>query len=199
MRTALGVCLLILVSALTGCASMRRIHSDVLTVANAPAGTVLQGARYRFERLPSQINNPEAGMAEQQAEAAMAAVGLVRDDANARISVLVGFSGMSYLTDAYGRPWSGPWVPYGHISVGRGIYPQWGISMQMPPTATYRREVSLLMRDLSTGQIVYETRAAHEGPWNDATAIFTALFQAALSQFPTPPTGPRRVTIDLAR
>jgi hypothetical protein len=47
------------------------------------AGMSLQGAKYRFERLPSQANNPEAGLAEQHAQAAMTAVGLVRDDAAA--------------------------------------------------------------------------------------------------------------------
>ena len=62
---------------LTGCASMRLIDSDVVSVAAVPPGMSLQGAKYRFERLPSQTNNPEAGLAEQQAQAAMTAVGLV--------------------------------------------------------------------------------------------------------------------------
>ena len=66
---------------LTGCASMRLIDSDVVSVPAVPAGMSLQGAKYRFERLPSQVHNPEAGLAEQQAQAAMTAVGLVRDDA----------------------------------------------------------------------------------------------------------------------
>jgi len=72
---------------LSGCATVRLIDSDVVSVAAAPAGMSLQGAKYRFERLPSQANNPEAGLAEQQAQAAMTAVGLVRDDVNAQISV----------------------------------------------------------------------------------------------------------------
>jgi hypothetical protein len=68
---------------LSGCASMRLIDSDVVSVAAVPAGMNLQGAKYRFERLPSQVHNPEAGLAEQQAQAAMTAVPLVRDDAGA--------------------------------------------------------------------------------------------------------------------
>lgn len=201
MRKLWGVSILVMASLLTGCASVRQIDSDVLTVVNAPASLNLQGAKYRFERLPSQAGNPEAGLAEQQAQAAMTAVGLVRDDANAQISVLVGFSGISYQTDPWGRPWAGPWAPYGSISMGRGIYPQvgMGMSMRMPPTAQYRREVSLLMRDLRTGQIVYETRASHDGPWNDASTIFATLFQAAMAQFPNPPAGMRRVNIDIPR
>ena len=84
---------LALAALLSGCAGMRVVDSQVLAVANVPSGVQLQGAKYRFERLPSQVSNPEAGLAEQQAEQALAAVGLLRDDAAAHISVLVGFQG----------------------------------------------------------------------------------------------------------
>ena len=112
---------LALAALLTGCAGMRVVDSQVLAVANVPPGVQLQGAKYRFERLPSQAGNPEAGLAEQQAEQALAAVGLVRDDAAAQISVLVGFQGTQYLADPWGHPYPGP---YGSISIGRGV--PWG-------------------------------------------------------------------------
>lgn len=188
---------------LSGCATVRRIDSDVVSVSAVPAGMNLQGAKYRFERLPSQANNPEAGLAEQQAQAAMTAVGLVRDDANAQISVLVGFAGTQYLADAWGRPLPpGAWSPfYGNLSVGRGVGPHMGLGMGMrfPPPTQYRREISLLLRDLKSGQVVYETRAVHDGVWADSTAVFATLFQAALSNFPNPPAGLRRVNIDIPR
>ncbi len=188
---------------LSGCASMRIVDSDVVSVVAAPAGMNLQGAKYRFERLPSQANNPEAGLAEQQAQAAMAAVGLVRDDANAQLSVLVGFAGTQYLADAWGRPLPpGAWSPYyGSISMGRGIGPNVGLGMGMrfPPPTQYRREVSLIMRDLKSAQVVYETRATHDGPWADSTQVFATLFQAALANFPNPPAGLRRVNIEIPR
>ena len=188
---------------LSGCASMRIVDSDVVSVVAAPAGMSLQGAKYRFERLPSQANNPEAGLAEQQAQAAMTAVGLVRDDANAQLSVLVGFAGTQYLADAWGRPLPpGAWSPYyGSISMGRGIGPNVGLGMGMrfPPPTQYRREVSLIMRDLKSGQVVYETRATHDGPWSDSAQIFTTLFQAAMANFPNPPAGLRRVNIEIPR
>ncbi|MDI9233915.1 DUF4136 domain-containing protein [Limnohabitans lacus] len=197
------LCSVLLVGLLSGCATVRRIDSDVVSVSAAPAGMNLQGAKYRFERLPSQANNPEAGLAEQQAEAAMTAVGLVRDDANAQISVLVGFAGTQYLADAWGRPLPpGAWSPYyGSISVGRGVGPHMGLGMGMrfPPPTQYRREVSLLMRDLRSGQVVYETRAMHDGVWSDSTPVFATLFQAALANFPNPPAGLRRVNIDIPR
>ena len=190
---------------LTGCASMRLIDSDVVSVAAAPPGLSLQGAKSRFERLPSQMHNPEAGLAEQQAQAAMTAVGLVRDDAAASLSVMVGFSGTQYLADPWGRPLGPGWIPYGSIAVGSGFGRNFGshvglgVGMRFPPPTQYRREVSVVMRDLKSGQVVYETRASHAGPWSDSVPIFATLFQAALANFPNPPAGPRRVNIELPR
>jgi hypothetical protein len=190
---------------LTGCASMRLIDSDVVSVAAAPPGMNLQGAKYRFERLPSQAHNPEAGLAEQQAQAAMTAVGLVRDDAHAQLSVMVGFSGSSYLADPWGRPLGPGWSPHGSIAIGTGwgggfgSHIGLGMGMRFPPPTHYRREVSLIMRDLKSGQVVYETRASHSGPWSDSMPIFATLFQAAMANFPNPPTGVRRVNIELPR
>ncbi|PUE53986.1 DUF4136 domain-containing protein [Limnohabitans parvus] len=188
---------------LTGCASMRLVDSDVVSVAAVPSGMSLQGARYRFERLPSQVNNPEAGLAEQQAQAAMTAVGLVRDDAGASLSVMVGFSGTQYQADPWGRPIGPGWTPYGSVGIGIGIgagsHIGLGTGMRFPPPTQYRREVSLVMRDLKSGQVVYETRASHAGPWSDSVPIFATLFQAALANFPNPPAGLRRVNIELPR
>ena len=190
---------------LTGCASMRLIDSDVVSVAAAPPGMSLQGAKYRFERLPSQMHNPEAGLAEQQAQAAMTAVGLVRDDAAASLSVMVGFSGTQYQADPWGRPLGPGWIPYGSIAVGSGFGRNFGshvglgVGMRFPPPTQYRREVSVVMRDLKSGQVVYETRASHAGPWSDSVPIFATLFQAALANFPNPPAGPRRVNIEVPR
>ncbi|WP_293751072.1 DUF4136 domain-containing protein [Limnohabitans sp. Rim8] len=190
---------------LTGCASMRLIDSDVVSVAAVPPGMSLQGAKYRFERLPSQVHNPEAGLAEQQAQAAMTAVGLVRDDATASLSVMLGFSGSQYLADPWGRPLAPGWTPFGSITIGSGFggglgsHVGLGMGMRFPPPTHYRREVSVVMRDLKSGQVVYETRASHAGPWSDSMPIFATLFQAALANFPNPPAGLRRVNIELPR
>ena len=201
MNRLLALCALLCTALLTGCATTRVIDSQVLAIANVPPGMNLQGAAYRFERLPSQAANPEAGLAERQAELALATVGLVRNDGAARLSVQVGFLGSEYLSDPWGRPYG--WGPYGTVAVGRGT--AWGsgvgvgMSMRMPPSPQYHREVSLVLRDLGSGQVVYETRASHDGPWSDSTRIFATLFQAALAHFPTPPAGPLRVNIELPR
>ena len=183
---------------LTGCATTRTVSSQVRAVATAPAGLSLQGAKYRFERLPLQAHNPEAGLAEQQAEQALAAVGLVRDDAQAQLSVLVGFQSAQYVYDPAGRLGAYPWRPYGALGFGRGSWGyNWGWSMNTPPMTDYRREVSLILRDLRTGQVVYETHASHYGVWRDSEAIFATLFKAALANFPNPPAGVQRVNIDI--
>lgn len=190
---------------LTGCASMRLIDSDVVSVAAVPSGMSLQSAKYRFERLPSQANNPEAGLAEQQAQSAMTAVGLLRDDASASLSVMVGFSGKTYQADPWGRPLGPGASPFGRITIGTGFgvgfgsHAGVGMGMRFPPPTHYQREVSVLMRDLKSGQVVYETRASHAGPWRDSVPIFATLFQAALANFPNPPAGLRRVNIELPR
>ncbi|MBM3386407.1 MAG: DUF4136 domain-containing protein [Betaproteobacteria bacterium] len=201
MKRLLTLCALLCAALLAGCATHRVVDSQVLAIANVPAGMALQGASYRFERLPSQAANPEAGLAEQQAEQALAAVGLKRNDASARLSVQVGFLGTEYLADPWGR--FGGWSPFGSVAIGRGA--PWGsgigvgMSMRMPPPPQYHREVSLVMRDLVSGQVVYETRASHDGPWSDAARIFSTLFQAALANFPTPPAGMQRVNIEISR
>ena len=125
----------------------------------------------------------------------------VRDDAAAQLSVLVSFQGTQYLVDPWGYRYPRPY--YGSVSIGHGV--PWGsgvgfgMGMRFPPTPQYRREVSLILRDLKSGQVVYETRASHDGPWSDSTTIFATLFKAALAHFPTPPAGPQRVNIEIPR
>ena len=201
MKRILTTCLLAASALLSGCAGMRIVDSQVTAIASAPAGVQLQGARYRFERLPSQAQNAEIGLAEQQAQQAMAAVGLVRDDAQAQLSVLVGLHSSAYVYDPYGRPGFYPWRPSGSLMLGRGspFGYSWGWGMHLPPPTDYRREVSLIMRDLRSGQVVYETRARHDGIWSDSEVIFATLFKAALANFPNPPAGPQRVNIEIPR
>lgn len=204
-----ALCLLIL-GQLAGCAGMRIIDSSVLSVADAPADYMWQGATYRFERLPSQKDDPGAAIAEQQAERALAAVGLSRLESGSaapaakqpRLSVLVGFQGFQYLpSNVMGRPYWGDLDFFGGVGRGTPWGSGWGLGMglNLPPPPRYRREVSLIMRDLASGRVVYETRAAFDGPWSDSEPVFAALFRAALADFPRPPAGQRRVDIEIPR
>ena len=181
---------------LTGCASTRLVDSDVQSfsqLAGAPAR-----ATYAFERLPSQqAQGAQQSAVEDQARLALAKVGLRQDSAapfyrvqaHARIDL-----------QAYPDYWDGPgwgWGGWGGLGGGRGFYG--GLSMRFPPPTLYRREVGLILREAATGTVVYETRAVHEGVWTDNPAVFAAMFDAALNGFPTPPTGPRRIVLEIPR
>jgi hypothetical protein len=71
--------------------------------------------------------------------------------------------------------------------------------MRFPPPTYYRHEASLLLRDLRTGEVVYETSATHEGPWSDRDNVLRALLTAALKDFPNPPAGTHRVKVEIPR
>ena len=178
---------------LTGCASTRLVDSDVQSfsqLARAPPR-----ATYTFERLPSQqAQGAQQSAVEEQARLALAKVGLRQDSAapfyrvqaHARTDLL-----------AYPDYWDGPGWGWGGWGGGRGFYG--GLSMRFPPPTLYRREVGLTLREAPTGNVVYETRAVHEGVWTDNPAVFAAMFDAALNGFPTPPTGPRRIVLEIPR
>ncbi len=178
---------------LTGCASTRLVDSDVQSfsqLAGAPAR-----ATYSFERLPSQqAQGAQQSAVEEQARLALAKVGLRQDSAapfyrvqaHARIDL-----------QAYPDYWDGPGWGWGGLGVGRGFYG--GLSMRFPPPTLYRREVGLILREAATGNVVYETRAVHEGVWTDNPAVFAAMFDAALNGFPTPPSGQRRIVLEIPR
>ncbi len=199
-------CLLALAAlALAGCATPYRLDNQVQSfssLAGVPAGG------YRFERMPLQQSDPAQPRVEALAQAALARVGLQRNDAAPALAV-----------QAWGRaqrvsgPWSDPWGagpglpgagwgnlgigtgPHGHVGVGIGF----GVPFGGYERPWWRREVGLVMRDLATGQVVYETHAAHDGPWLDPDRALGAMFDAALHGFPTPPAGRRRVDILLPR
>lgn len=186
---------LLLALTLSGCSTTRRIDAQVQTAQVQPSGAApLSGARYRFERLPSQIHNPAAGLAEQQAQQALTAVGLARDDAGAQLSIQVQARVTSYFADPWGRPVLGVGMQ-GYWGHGVGM----GMGMRFPPPTQYQYEVSIVMRDLRSAQVVYETQAVHRGPWSDAQVLFPVLMQAALQDFPNPPAATRQVNIDIPR
>ncbi len=202
--------LVLIAAGLSGCAGTLRVGSDVQSFSSfaAPGGAAVQvaPARYRFERLPSQqAAAPRPGApADPQARAeAMVQPLLARHgwqlaaegeaQAPARYSVQVGVQVQALRTawgPAYARPWPAPYLyrPYRGGFVG-GPY-GWD------DTPWYQREVSLVIRELASGRVVYETRATHDGRWSDNSLVLPAMFEAALQGFPNPPSGVRRVVID---
>lgn len=191
MRRLATTALLLLGLLLAGCASTLLVDSDVRSFSTLSA--LPAGATYRFERLPSQ---QAAGSAQAELEAmaapALANVGLQQDDKNPRYGVEVSAQVMPMIS-----PWGSPW-PYGW-GPGWG-WGHWGGFWGAPPEPPwYHREVSVVIRDLHSHQVVYETHAVHDGPWPDSRRILPVMFAAALQGFPTPPSGPRQVDIRIPR
>ena len=199
--------------ALSGCATNWVVDNDVRSFSRLAAAPVPADATYRFERLPSQQANEAAQQSlESMAIAALAKVGLRRDDAKPRYSVQIDAranESVSPLADplVYGAgPWS-PWGPglgYG-VHRGRGFGAGFGYGYggfhgpQFPDMSNpwYFREVNIVLRELASGQVVYETHANNDGPYNRSASIFPVMFEAALQGFPNPPAGERRVDIAL--
>ena len=193
-----------MVAGLSACATgPRTVDADVRTVAAQPPGAeVLQNVRYRFERGPVVAGQPAPDKLEALAQAALARVGAQRDDAGAQVSVLVGGSVGTYWVDDWGRP-----LGYGpRMSLGLGYGGGWhrggfgfgmGWPLYDPYMPVYTSGVSLLMRDVRTGQIVYDTHARHDGTWHDTDNVLAALFAAALEGYPHPAQSVRRVGVPL--
>jgi uncharacterized protein DUF4136 len=179
---------------LTGCAGGYLLDNNVQSFSQLTA--LPAQPTYRFERLPSQ-QNPSHAQLEAMADAALHKTGLRRDDANPRYSVQVGAQLQRVLS-----PWADPWGGWGAFGVGhfhRGIGLGFGFPLGRMESPWYQREVLVIIRELPSNRAVYETRAGNAGPWMDNSVVFPAMFQAALQGFPTPPTGPRRVDIQIGR
>lgn len=207
------------VALFSGCSTVRIIESQVQTspqwAAASGAGSVVPTkALYRLERLPADVNNLQAGWAEVELEAALQPLAWTRNDVDAQYSVWIGVRTAEFMADAWGRPVRGPWVNHVYVSVGTGHRPRgvganvaWNIGMPvysgmrpgLPPAVGYAQEVSIIIRDLKTSQVVYQTKATHDGPWADHQNILRALISAALQGFPNPQVLQRRVDIAIPR
>ena len=191
----LGIAALTATALLAGCSTVREVNSTVQSFSS------LQGIpvppTYRLETLPSQQGQVHFPAVEAQAQHALARVGMIRDDS--RPSLVVQISAVAryardYASWPYYDPYWGPRWGWG-MSYGRGWGMGFGGSMMMMdgPPLEYYRAVSIVMRDIKTQQIVYETSAQRQDVWTDDPAIFGILFDAALTGFPKPPEGPRTV------
>ncbi|MBA3594561.1 MAG: DUF4136 domain-containing protein [Polaromonas sp.] len=197
-----------LIGLLSGCASSRLVNSDVTSFARWAPAPPAPGASYRFERLPSQ-QQPDARQPalEGLAQAALAKVGLQHNPQVAAFSVQVSATTQPILRprlDAYGYPYGGgssifvgSGIGSGGGSIGFGIgVPLGGGSMDPP---LYRRDVNLVIRELRGNTAVYETRAFSEDPWGDDGPVIATMLDAALRNFPVPPVGTRRISIEIPR
>ena len=164
--------------ALAGCTGMRTVDADVQTFSSLAA--LPSPASFKFDRLPSQTgDNKHQADAERFTQAALTKVGLQLDEANARYAVQIGVRVQRQDRMDWPEAWQywgfggphywrmNPWPRY------------WG-----PPTLWYEREISLTLRDLQTGQVVYETHAHQASTSSDSKLLIPAMFDASLVGFP---------------
>jgi predicted small secreted protein len=180
---------------LTGCSGMRIVDSDVTAFSSWSSAPP---APYRFERLPSQQSgNPQQERLETIARNSLAKVGMVLEPAKARFGVQITFN-TQYLErfPDDGFLLGGPGVFMGAGTAGSSFGFSYPIRFGEP---YYKRDLTLLMRDLATQKVVFETRAFHDGVWGDTLAVLPAMLDAALLGFPQPPQGKRRINVEIPR
>jgi hypothetical protein len=185
-----------LAAVLSGCASVRLIESDVTSYSQWPASRPV--TTFSFERLPSQQAQPEVqARVEAAALPALQKAGFRQvDPGQADVNIQVGARESRFAR----APWDDPYPRFGTgwFYGGRG-YRGVGIGMSMDmPMPYYVFDVSVLIRDARTQQVLYETQARHDGRWSDE-ALRSTLFEAAMKDFPRPAISPRRVGIEIPR
>ena len=179
------------------------LENEVTAFYNWNASPPTPGTAYRFERLPSQqVIGAQQDYVEERARTALAKVGMQMNPATARYSVQVRVStqvierlpndGAGY--DGFG--FATPGVFLGGGSQGAAF----GLSFPMRFSEPYyRRELTLLMSDLGTHQVVFETRALSDGVQGETLSVLSAMLDAALRGFPQPPPGLYRVNVQIPR
>jgi hypothetical protein len=175
-----------LVAVLAACAAP---PPQALVHVFTPGVQLPTGSTYRHERLPSQAARPDLALLEGVADAGLARAGLQRVDANARLAIQVT---VSQDAVAYSSGW-GP----GSVGVGVGGG-SWGgggvglgFSFPIGGTTVYpSQRVDVLLRDLASGQVVFQSQASSNSGANPAM-----LLEAALRDFPNAPPGTRVVPL----
>jgi hypothetical protein len=189
---------------IAGCSGMRLVENDVSAFHSWSAAPPAPGTPYRFERLPSQqvIGAPQDAL-EGLARTALAKVGMELNPAAPRYSVQVRvgtqvierqpyYDGFGYDGFGFARP---------GVFLGAGNHGgAFGLSFPLGFSDTYfRRELTLLVRDLQSAQVVFETRAVNNGVSGDTLPVLSAMLDAALKGFPQPPAVPRRISVEIPR
>jgi hypothetical protein len=177
---------------------MRLVDSDVTAFSAWTATPPGPNTRYRFERLPSQVAAvAEQASVEAVATTSLAKVGLVLSPTDARYAVQVIAATevlQRYSDSGFGAGGPGVLIGGGNLGGSVGLSFPFGFS-----TPYYKRSVTVLMRELATQKVVFETRAVNDGPSGDFLAVLPAMLDSALLGFPQPPTGTRRVNVEVPR
>ena len=181
---------------LSGCATGYLLDNNVQSFSSLPS--LPPQPTYRFERLPSQQASPGQTQLEALADPALFKAGLRRDDAMPNYSVQVSARVQQALSP-WADPWDrwGGWGGWGGGFAGRGIGIGFGGPFPRMERPWFVREVAVVVRELPSNRVVYETHAFNDGPWGNNATVLPAMFDAALQGFPVAPAVLRRVNIQL--
>lgn len=210
--------------ALSGCASVFLVDNQVQSYARWADQPTASGASspvaipqapqvFRFDRLPSQ-QDQRSGVGQSELERlatlSLGKVGWTPAAAGVTPAWTVQVNGSNLRLPR--APWESPYDGYwgggfgpgfgfpgrDYVVTGTGqvIYAPLFLRMDTP---YYKRDISLVIRHAASGRVVYETRATHDGRWNSSNPLWTAMLDAALRDFPTPPPGLRQVNIEVPR
>ena len=187
---------------LAGCATGYLLDNNVQSFSSLPALAALPSSpTYRFERLPSQQASPGQAQLEALADPALFKAGLRRDDAAPHYSVQVSARVQPVLSP-WADPWSGwggGWSGWSGGFGGRGFGVGFGGPFPRMERPWFLREVGVVVRELPSNRVVYETHAGNDGPWGDNASVLPAMFEAALQGFPSPPAGLRRINVQVGK
>lgn len=195
MRKVLST--LIAAAALSACAGLHDLSSEVSTYSLWPAAR--KPSTYTFERLPSQqANAAQQQLLEDSAHHAMEQAGftLAGDPKAADVAVTLGARVTAQDRSPYDDPfwWHGGLYGYRHFGwpyYYHGFGPPFGYPFYGTPV--YEREVALLIRDRQSGQPLYEARVTNSGYSPSMNSLLSAMFDAAMVDFPYAGPNPRRI------
>ena len=178
---------------LTGCATSRNVDSEVRSFGGSTR--IAPGATYRFERLPSQDPKGQEPL-EAVAEKVLTAKGLVRDNNKASYSVQLRLDAEVLLPDTLARWASFPFPDRVVVAPDGTVWRQ--VRRPLMDPMWYRRTLQLVVRDLTNGNVAYDTRAVHDSPWSDTPNLIAPMLEAALSDFPSSEPKSKTITIVLS-
>jgi Domain of unknown function (DUF4136) len=201
-RAVLAATVVAAAAAVAACGAMNTVTSEVTSFSEWPTGR--QPGRYAFERLPSQKAQAErTAQLEAAAAAALQKAGFSAAPDAAQADVIVQIGARISRTEI--SPWDDPlWWRWGAAGYWRS--PAWRAT-RWPTYAhlhadwhtRYERSVAVLLRDRAGGTPLYEAHAMTEGVTSGDSALLGAMFEAALTGFPsTGASNPRRVSVSLA-
>ncbi|MEJ6008111.1 DUF4136 domain-containing protein [Paucibacter sp. AS339] len=189
---------------LGACSGPYMVSSEVSSFGTWPEGR--KPGSFFFERLPSQQMAGERAdqqiQAENYARAVLLKAGFSESPDAKGADVLVSLGLRVRAQDV--APWDDPlwWRWHGNYNYWRYGAPGRHAYLYHPSDLMdrrYERSVAVLLRDRATSEPLYEARASNEGSVPGSMSMLSAMFEAAMSDFPRVRPEPHRVSVQAMR